>query len=411
MPELDGILRDLARLKSSSEPIVSVYLDLRWSDEKQRERVRLFVQEKARHALGHYLPESPGRLALARTLARVKEFVAGLATQAGDTDRRGIALFACEGMGLFRPHLFRRPFENELCLDAIPHLVQLARFADEYEPAIVVVPNQGGADLYQVSLGDLAVEARLRGFVPRRENDEFNPGAAKPGRQFERLQKDERHQEAFIQKNRRAAAAEATALFDRSPGSKVVLVGPSEVVAAFERELPERVRARIIAKLPRPREWDSADGIRRAGVIAGVSQAIERHEREADAGAVDALVGEALRGGVAVVGPEDVVLALNEGRIHRLVIEQDFHRAGWRCEVCGALGMTEDDERCPWCAGELHTTGDLGEALVARTLREGGEVEVVAHTNKLHSYRGIGAFLRQSGATGLRGAEPWPTAG
>ncbi len=51
--------------------------------------------------------------------------------------------------------------------------------------------------------------------------------------------------------------------------------------------------------------------------------------------------------------------------------------------------------------------GDDGIGLlVARTLAEGGDVEVVAHTNKLHSYRGVGAFLRQTTATGLRGAPP-----
>lgn len=49
---------------------------------------------------------------------------------------------------------------------------------------------------------------------------------------------------------------------------------------------------------------------------------------------------------------------------------------------------------------------DLGDALVARTLAEGGEVEIVAHATRLHGYRGVGAFLRQTAATGLRGATP-----
>jgi hypothetical protein len=38
-------------------------------------------------------------------------------------------------------------------------------------------------------------------------------------------------------------------------------------------------------------------------------------------------------------------------------------------------------------------------------------VEVVAHANKLHSYRGVGAFLRQTSQNGLRGANlAYPTA-
>ena len=43
MTVLDGTLSELARLRSGSEPIVTLYRDVRWSDERQRERVRLFV--------------------------------------------------------------------------------------------------------------------------------------------------------------------------------------------------------------------------------------------------------------------------------------------------------------------------------------------------------------------------------
>jgi hypothetical protein len=54
---------------------------------------------------------------------------------------------------------------------------------------------------------------------------------------------------------------------------------------------------------------------------------------------------------------------------------------------------------------------DLREALVASALAAGGRVEVLPHANKLHGYRGVGAFLRQAGPAGLRGARPpWPAA-
>jgi peptide subunit release factor 1 (eRF1) len=122
---------------------------------------------------------------------------------------------------------------------------------------------------------------------------------------------------------------------------------------------------------------------------------------------VEGVVGEALRGGLGVLGPDDVVLALNEGRVHTLVIEEDFRRTGWRCANCGALGEdAESAEVCPFCRGELHVVRELGEALVARALAGGGHVEVVAHTNRLHSYRGVGALLRQTAPNGLRGASP-----
>jgi hypothetical protein len=407
MTELDGTLSGLARLRSGSEPIVSLYLDVRWSDEQRRERVRVFTRERVRRVLGHYLPGSPGRAELERTLGRVESYVAGLSSQAHEETQAGLALFACETLGLWRPCLFGRPFADELCTDAIPHLTQLARLADDVEPAIVVAPGPDGADIFHVALGEVEVEASLRGTVPRRDADVFDAGAGSAGRRHERQQKDARHQQAFVDRNRRASAAEVTRLFDDRPGSRLVLVGTSEALAAFERELPERVRAQVIARMPRPPAW-SDPAARRDAVLAGTARALEAHEREVEPRIVEAVVGEALRGGVAVVGPEDVVLALNEGRVRRLVVDADLARAGWRCDRCDALGIT-DGEACPWCGGPLHAVLDLREALVARALAQDAEVEVVAPSARLRSYRGVGAFLRQSAPSGLRGASPpWP---
>ena len=406
MTVLDGTLAELARMRSGDEPIVSLYLDIRWKDEQQRERVRLFAQDGIRKTLARYPEGSPGREGLARILQRIQQYVGGLTSQDHEPGKNGVALFANEAASLWRPYFFRRSFQNELCTDAIPHLAQLARLADDHEPALVIVPDSGGADFYQVLLGDLAVEESLRGVVPRPEADELNPGAAVHGRHFERLEKDMRHAEGLVQKTRRRAAEQAGALFDRVPGTHVVLVGTSENLAAFERELPERVQAAVIARIPRPREWESGDGKRRDGVVSGAATAIRDHERNTERRMVEEVVGQALRGGQAVLGPEDVVMALNEHRVHRLVLEEDFSRAGWRCTNCDALGSSaESAETCPYCGGDLTTVQQLGEALVARTLGEGGEVEVVAHTNKLHSYRCVGAFLRQASQGGpQRGA-------
>jgi peptide subunit release factor 1 (eRF1) len=411
MNDLGATLSDLARLRSGSEPIVSLYLDVHWRDEHQRERVRLFVQERARAILGHYADRAPGRDGLARTLGRIQEFVAGLAAQAYEADRNGLALFACEALRLWRPLFFGRQVENELSVNGTPHLTKLVRLVEEVAPAIVVVPIKEGADIYEVRLGDLDVEGSVRGFVPRSDTEKFNAGTGKPGRHYEREKKNERREENFAHKNRRLAAEEVTSLFDRTPGARVVLVGTAEGMAAFERELPPRVAEQIVARVPRPREWDSADGVRRDGVKA-LAELVLARERDEETRQVDAVIGQALRGALAVVGPEDVVLAVNEGRVHTLVVEEDFARTGFRCDNCDALGgNVEAAEVCPFCGGDLRAVPHLREALVARTLASGGRVEVVPHGNKLHSYRGVAAVLRQTAPTGLRGASPpWPTA-
>lgn len=421
MTDLDGVLGELARLRSGSEPIVSLYLDVRWRDEQQRDRVRLSVREKSRAILAHYADGAPGREGLARTLQKIQGFVEGLTGQAYAASRDGCALFACEGLGLWRPLFFARPFKDELCADGIPHLGQLAILAERQRPAVVVVPSLDGAEVYEVRLGELDVESSVRGPVPRSDSEKFNPGSGVHGfgapgggpsrSEFEREAKNERRQEEWARRNRQAAAEEVTLLFDRTPGARVVLVGTAQTTAAFARELPERVRAAIAAKVPLPRAWSSSGGIRRSGVRE-LAQGILGNGDDGAAQRTEAVVGEALRGGVAVVGPEDVVLAVNQGRVHALIVEEDLERRGYSCDNCGALGAdVEAAEVCPFCQGELRAVQNLREALVARTLAGGGRVEVVPHENRLHSYRGVAAYLRQTAQTGLRGAsQPWPTA-
>ncbi|HET8541991.1 MAG TPA: hypothetical protein VFL83_19095 [Anaeromyxobacter sp.] len=418
MAELDAALAELARLRAGDEPILSLYLDVRWTDEQQRERVRLFVQEAVRRTLARYPEGAPGREALQRTLSRMREWVAGLTGQAREADRQGVALFACESMGLWVELGFAAPLENALSTDAVPHLKPLVRLAGETMPVLVVAPAPEGADVFSVRLGEIEVEERVRQPLPRRGEPSFEPGAARPvagegpTSRYERSDKNQRHGESVARRNRRAAVAELQALFDRRPESAVVLVGPARALAAFERDLPERIAARVAARVRRPRGWEAGDGTRRAAVLAAAAEGAREAARVRAGHLPDVVVGEALRGGIAVVGPEDVVLALNEKRVQVLVLDEQFRRAGWRCENCDALGASaEAAEACPWCGGELHVVRDLGEALVARTLAVGGSVEVVAGDRRLRGYRGVGALLRQTAPTGLRGASPpWPTA-
>jgi hypothetical protein len=401
--DLDEILGELARLRSGSEPIVSLYLDVRWDDEQQRERVRVSVQDRARAILGHYGPGAPGKPALTRTFDKIRAFVERLTGRVSEESRAGCALFACEGLGLWRPHFFARSFADELCADGIPHLGQLTRLSERQRPTLVVIPSQHGAQVFEVRLGEVDSAARMFGPVPR------SAGGSEPGGEPEARR--EQQAEEWTARNRRAAATEVTLHFDRARDARVLLVGTAQATAAFARELPERVQAAIVAKVPLPRGW-SSPGTIRPGAVAELASEVLGDGADGAARYVDAVVGEALRGGVGVVGPDDVVLAVNEGRVHALVVEEDFDGRGFHCDNCGALGAdVEKAEVCPFCAGDLRAVQNLREALVARTLAGGGRVEVVNHAGRLHAFRGVAALLRQTAPTGLRGTSPpWPSA-
>jgi peptide subunit release factor 1 (eRF1) len=401
---LDKALPRLARYRSVQEPIASLYLDTCWADEQQRDRVRLFLAAEARAMLQRHR-DGPAAPAVERTLTRMMRFVADLCDQAHHADSDGVALFACEALDLFWPIYLRTPLRNALALDEVPHLSQLVRVSQTHAPALLAVADVYGARIVQLAWGEVAHQASIRGTLPRGlEQDGISPWGGPQG--FERSQKNQRHLERHITQNWRAAAEYLTALADGEKVGPVVLAGLGEAVASFERELPERIAARVIARIPRPSADPEMNGGARDALVRSALAAVAAHARGEQERGVERAVGEAMRGGLAVLGPEDVILALNEGRVHQLLIEDGYGGNGWRCRSCDALGIS-DGSRCAFCQGELTTVESLGDELVRRALRSGASAEVLPHNPRLHHYNGVAAFLRHRGAAGLGTSEEW----
>ncbi len=405
--ELKAALTELSALRSDADPIVSLYLDVRWTDAKQRERARLYVEEGVDRLLARHSAH-PNHAVLERSLRRVARLATERAGQSQPADGRtqGLAVFCCEAFGLWRVVEVARPFTDQLGAGARPHLLQLARLADDIEPAIVVFVHGRGAQFYEVALGQIAAETTVEGVVQDRHGQGArggaapSPEAASGGTQHER--KSQRHVHELVERVRRDAMEQLVTLWERDPRSHVVVVGTGEAAADFERGLPERVRAKILARLPRPPGKAGSSSGGKDALVAQVVEMIVERERVSEGEQVEHAIGEAMRGGMAVLGPEDVVLAVNERRVHRLILEVDFERSGWRCRNCEALGTTHD-ELCTFCQGPLARVDALAEELVGRVLADDGEVEVVAHTERLHAYDGVAALLRQHRPTGLGG--------
>lgn len=379
---IDTALQELAGIRSDRDPIVTLYLDTRWSDQSQRDRIRLFVQDKLRWARDQVLGEHVE--AFQKTLDRVDRYVDDLCRQVVEPDAHGMAIFACEGLNLFRTMAFGQSYQNQFSISETPHLLQLARFADDYEPVIVAVVDGGGAWVFETAVGAVVADARIQHESPK--------GHKMGGWSQFRFQRRIRHQ---IERNHREAAQHVAFLFDQSPESHLVLVGPERVVAAFEKVLPERVLDRLLTRLPNPRDLGAGDGKVRDQVMLRVVDELLAHERELESRSVEVVTGEALAGGLAVLGPQDVVLAANEGRIHRLLIEDGFSQSGWRCGNCDAIGMGAIAS-CGYCGHDVGTV-DLGEELARRVIGSDGEVDVVDPQARLHHYYGIAAVLRHRG--------------
>jgi peptide subunit release factor 1 (eRF1) len=409
--ELRRLLQELAVLRSDGEPVVTCYLDTHWSDEKQRERARVFLRDAAKHELDAHAAH-PQRAALERTLRRIVAEAGDRIARAGERGGRGLAIFANEALGLWRVVELDHELQPKLCTGMRPQLLPLARLLDDVEPAMVAVVHLRGARIYEVALGGVVSEATVEGPLPRSHAAGGHqprpalgrlqvPGSERgtaEGFQYERAQKNQRHFDKFAERNRVAAAEALTQRWDQRP-CHLVLVGPREVVAAFERSLPPRVQERVIARRPEHASGGEAPGARDR-IVEETLAAVAAKERANDELAVQQAIGQALGGGLAVLGPDDVLLAVNERRVHRLILEEDFERSGWMCRNCNAIGANHADA-CSYCGGALAWVKELGEEIASRVLADDGAVEIVPHDRRLHSYHGVAALLRQAGGGGL----------
>jgi peptide subunit release factor 1 (eRF1) len=396
---IGALLRDLSTRRSTADPVISLYLDCRWADEHQRDRVRIFVEENLSQLREDY-QGSPHADAVERSATTIGRYVDDLRRQAVDEAAGGVALFVCDSLGLSLRFTFRQPFRNEFAADDIPHLLPLARLAEDFEPVIVAVVSAHGARILEMSVGSLVIEERLS-----------RPGARRHRAGGWSQRHWARHIGHQIQRNHREAADHVTFLFDETGGrAHLVIAGPDREGHAFQRFLPERVLGKLLATIPNSREGGgpSESGEIREDLVSRVAARLAVWEEESERRLIDSVVGEALANGLAVVGPDEVILAANERRIHELVLDANFKAGGWRCRTCDALGL-RTTIACGFCGSEVTLLDDLQEELVRRVLSADGNVEVVSEPGLAH-YHGIGAVLRHRGTAdaALGEAAPHP---
>lgn len=396
MKPIESELYELAHLRSERDPIVSVYLDSRCWSPTLRDELRHFIHDRLEWAREH--APMGGREDLEKTLERIERYVSGLYLQVHDQSAQGIALFACEGLGLWRVFRFSHRLRNHFSMGRIPHLIRFARFAFDYQPAVVVSVDARGAWVFETVLGEVVGEVRID--HPVHERHSMGGWS-----QF----RYQRHVDQQVERNHEEVASHVIYLLDLEPSSQLVLAGTPREVAAFESVLPKRAKERILVRLSAPSARGYREGEIRTKLIEEAVEEVFQTARQGEGRALLRVVREALAGGLAELGPEDVVLAANEGRIYRLLIEHGFDRMGSRCLNCDAL-MARMREECPYCGQEVEDV-PLGEELASKVLRSGGSVEVFEARPLFDHYAGLAAVLRNRGSRAQLGAayeEPQP---
>jgi len=361
--EITAELRTLAKFTAGPIPVISVYLNTQWRDPQQRARVTTFF-ERHLHQARALEPETAAALeSLARDLDRLTQWGQHHLQSTGESTMPGVALFACSAADLWVECPSPIPFEDEFTIADRPTLRQLAHLDEDYTNALFVMVDSRAARIYEVVLGGLLTEMDFAHALPGRHNEGGWGGGWGQARYQRRVKE-------HMDRHHKEVAAYVTAYMETHPHTHLIVSGQEESVANFRSYLPPSVQQQIIDLLT----LDMQDN--RQHIVAVAQETLQRHEREEEQATVQLLVNRAGHGGLAVLGQQETLAAVNTARVHQLVLERDFHRDGGRCLTCGAL-TAEIHRQCPMCGGTL-TTVELGEAMVQAVLQADGFIELIA---------------------------------
>ena len=374
--EIERELRSLAESGNWGGQVVSVYADARWRDEAQRERLRLFWEQARERARKEGITET--------LLAPIDQRIESMLRNGPGV--RALAMFS--GPGRFVTVNLPVSAGLHASWSDRPTLLPLADAASRTDRALVAVVGAKGSRIY-----DMVGQSVLSRVVL--EHGEFPGRHAQGGFSNSHLQ---HHIEAHLRWSLDDVAQALVQAFDREP-CRVFVCGTPQVNGLFMELLPVRVKARATTL-----EYLGGDpGREQQEVLERIGARLET-DRVADALTLeDRVYQESQGGGFGALGAQDVLLALQEGRVHELLMKEGFTCSGAECTRCGALDVKRFTG-CVYCGGEVRA-GSLVEAIVAKAINEGAKVRLVPDQPRHARVGGIAALLRPG-----RGVA-WPTTG
>lgn len=363
----------LGKMGPAPTPVVTVYLGTRWADEHQRGRVRIFLKNELAQARRAARPR-----AAQADLDWIEAQGEALLNQTSMPEAGGVALFACEALGLREVLPSRIAFENTFAVGETPLLRPLMELDAGAPTALVVFIDTESARLVTLTATGAGEEVALRSDVPGHHS---RGGWAQLAQSRYR-----RHIQDHRARHFQAVVETLTALVDGPGVRRIVLAGEPRNVAVFRQELPPRIAGHIVGTVA---------GAQHEGmdlIVARAAEYLPHVEGQREAAGVDLVLTAAAKRGKGAAGLEATLEAVNRGAVHRLYLLKGWSAPGRRCRGCGAL-RSGFSWTCPACAGEAETV-ELGEAMADRVAAAGGTVETIEVHQPLAAAGGVAAELR-----------------
>jgi peptide subunit release factor 1 (eRF1) len=367
----------LTKFKGQGDLVTSLYLD---TDKGRMNRKEIHL------ALKNLLNEAKDRAcglgaakdkieALTRDLDLISEYGA---QTLGSSNAAGLAIFSASQKKFWQALDLPHGPRNRVTFDTTFYVRPLASILDKYSPICALLISRREAVWYDVSMGEIRFLDKIESDVPSRVRDGGFEGTA--------AKRIERHVDAHLQEHYKKTAQKTFELSKRHPFDWLLIGCEDNHSGDFEGHLHSYLCDKVKARL-HARTTDSP-----AKVLQEVLEVESRLKKAEEEEAVQKLVTELERGGLATSGLRDTIHRLNQFEVQSLVVTHNFARPGRICPTHKFLYL--DELQCPIDDKKTDVVPDLIDEAIETVLKRGGTVKQVEPPSKLDRYGGIGAFLK-----------------
>jgi peptide subunit release factor 1 (eRF1) len=358
-------LKKLAEMSTSERAFLSVYLAGPHSVaglEKKCERIR--------HLLRTDGAEKDERGYFDDNVRSVMEYLDRYPLKSG-----ALCIFSCHVLDVFRAIPLTVSVEDLIRIDASPFIRPLAELRDEHPTAAVVVVDNKRARIFVVSMAETGSEEVIRGNV----KNHVKVGGWSQQR-YERRRSNELHKYALeiVEALEKIGSSEEI--------NHILMVGSKETLRAVHENMPHGLRDKVVE-----RAIDLSKG--EPSINKDIMELFREEEPTTGLEHWEHIRKEYLQGGLAVIGPEEVLRMATAQRIEHAIVDRTAQPPGMRCRSCHNLniGLVRS---CLVCSSESLYEVEVFNEILDMVYLAGGTAYFTDPIQTLTDAGGIAAHLR-----------------
>ena len=286
-----------------------------------------------------------------------------------------LCIFSCWVLDFFQAVPLGPPAKDLLWVDSSPYIRPLAELQEDFENVAVIIADNQKARIFLVSSAVADAEEVVHGNV---KNHVRKGGWSQ--------QRYERRRDKQLLLYAREIVDAVTKLDKEETFRRIILVGSKETLRIVHENLPEALQRKASKKA-----LDLSKG--EHAINQDIMDLFLEQERQSELDLWERIRDQYLRGGLAVVGLDEVLSAAKVGRIEEMIVNRTFAPEGRRCRDCPNIEIGEA-YRCSDCGSEsLFRIGVVNE-IVEMLKLSGAAVDFANPIETLEEAGEIAALLR-----------------